>query len=132
MPGIPRRHHFVTKAYLEGFLELGKKHLSCYMRRRSEPFLSMPVNLANIRDFHSLKRPDGSIDTSLEILIEREIESPGIPLIRKLASERSILDYKQRSLVARLGLQSVRVPHERSFMDSNNVDNPLLLYRRNG
>jgi hypothetical protein len=50
MPGIPRRHHFVTKAYLEGFLELGEKHLSCYMRRRSEPFLSMPVNLANIRD----------------------------------------------------------------------------------
>ncbi|MGC2546811.1 MAG: DUF4238 domain-containing protein [Silvibacterium sp.] len=124
MPGIPRRHHFVTKAYLEGFLEPGEKHLSCYMRRRSEPFLSMPVNLANIRDFHSFKRPDGSIDASLESLIEREIESPGIPLIRKLASGKVNLDYKQRSLVARLvGLQSVRVPYERSFMDSNNVDN---------
>lgn len=124
MPGIPRRHHFVTKAYLEGFLEGEKKHLLCYMRRRSEPFLSMPVNLAKIRDFHSFRRPDGSIDTSLETLIEREIESPGIPLIRKLASGKVNIDYKQRSLVARLvGLQSVRVPYERSFMDSNNVDN---------
>ena len=84
----------------------------------------MPVNLANIRDFHSFRRPDSSIDTSLETLIEREIESPGIPLIRKLASGKVNIDYKQRSLVARLvGLQSVRVPYERSFMDSNNVDN---------
>lgn len=124
MPALPRRHHFVTKAYLEGFLEAGEKHLLCYMRRRSEPFLSMPVNLANIRDFHSFRRPDGSIDASLETLIEREIESPGIPLIRKLASGRVNIDYKQRSLVARLvGLQSVRVPYERRFMDSNNVDN---------
>lgn len=55
---------------------------------------------------------------------EREIESPGIPLIRKLASGKVNIDYKQRSAVARLiGLQNVRVPYERSFMDENNVDN---------
>ena len=82
------------------------------------------MKLANIRDFHSFRRRDGSIDTSLETQIEREIESPGIPLLRKLASGKVNFDYQQRLLVARLvALQSVRVPYERSFMDRNNVDN---------
>ena len=123
MPGLPRRHHYLTKAYLDGFLEPDAKQLFCYMRRKSEPFATTPVNLANIRDFHSFKRPDGSIDTSLETQIEREIETPGIPLLRKLALGKVNLDYQQRSLVARLvALQNVRVPYERSFMDQNNID----------
>lgn len=124
MPGLPRRHHYVTKAYLDGFLEPDGKQLFCYMRRKFEPFATTPMKLANIRDFHSFKRPDGSIDTSLETQIEREVETPGIPLLRKLASGKVNLDYRQRSLVARLvALQNVRVPYERSFMDRNNVDN---------
>jgi hypothetical protein len=124
MAGIPRRHHYVTKAYLDGFLEPGANHLFCYGRKRAEPFPNTPVNLANIRDFHSFKRPDGSIDCNLETQIEREIESPGIPLIRRLASGKVNLDHTQRFAVATLiALQSVRVPFERNFMDANNVEN---------
>ena len=124
MSSIPRRHHYVTKAYLEGFLEPGEKHLFCYVRKRTGSFLSTPRDLATIRDFHSFRRLDGTIDSSLETRIEREIESPGIPLVRKLASGKVNIDYKHRSAVARLiGLQNVRVPYERSFMDKNNVDN---------
>jgi len=114
----------VTRAYLDGFLEPDAKQLFCYMRRKSEPFATTPVKLANIRDFHSFKRPDGFVDTSLETKIEREIETPGIPLIRKIAVGKVNLDFQQRSLVARLvALQNVRVPYERSFMDRNNIDN---------
>lgn len=124
MSGIPRRHHYVTKAYLEGFVEPEEIHLFCYGRKRSEPFPNTPQNLANIRDFHSFKRPDGAIDCSLETQIEREIESPGIPIIRKLTSGKVNLGHTQRLALARLiGLQSVCVPYERSFMDANNVDN---------
>lgn len=124
MPGLPRRHHYVTRAYLDGFLEPNAKTLFCYMRRKSEPFAATPANLANIRDFHSVKRADGSIDTTLETRIEREIESPGVPLLRKLASGKTNLDFQQRSRVARLiALQMVRVPYERNFMDQNNIDN---------
>ena len=81
MTSIPRQHHFVTKAYLEGFLEPGEKHLVCYVRKKIGSFLSTPRDLANIRDFHSFRRPEGTIDSSLETRIEREIESPGIPLV---------------------------------------------------
>jgi hypothetical protein len=124
MTPIPRRHHYVTKAYLEGFLEPGENNLCCYTRKRSAPFLSAPTNLANIRDFHSFKRPDGSIDCSLETQIEREIETPGIPIIRMVISGKTNLDFGQRLSLAKLvALQSVRVPFERNFMDSNNVDN---------
>lgn len=110
MPGLPRLHHYVTKSYLDGFLEPDTKQPHCYMRRKSRPFLTTPANLANIRDFHSFKRHDDSIDTSLETQIEREIETPGIPLLRTLASGKVNFD-KQRSFIARLvALQHVRVP----------------------
>lgn len=100
------------------------KHLLCYRRGRSEPCLSIPIDVAKIRDLHSFRRRDSSIDTSLETLIEREIDSPGIPLIRKPASRRVKIDYKQRLLIARLvALQIVRVPYKRDFMDPTNVDN---------
>jgi hypothetical protein len=124
MKGIPRRHHYVTRAYLELFLEPGDKHLYCYGRKRNEPFRNTPENLANIRDFYSFRRPDGGIDCSLETRIEREIETPGIPLIRKLASGKANLSHADRTKVAKLiALQSVRVPYERTFMDANNVSN---------
>lgn len=93
------------------------------MRRKSKPFASKPEKLANIRGFHSYSRPDGYVDVSLETQIERAIESPGIPLIRSLASGKVRLNFEQRLQVARLvALQSVRVPYERLFLDRN-IDN---------
>jgi hypothetical protein len=128
MGTAPRHHHFVTKAYLEGFLEPPAAHLLCYGRKRSAPFRSAPEKLANIRDFHSFRRPDGTIDASLEAYIGREIETPGIPVLRKLAAGRTAIDHIQRLKLAKLvALQSVRVPFERNFMDENNKED-LLSY----
>ena len=124
MSNIPRRHHYVTQAYLESFLEPRQNHLVGYMRKNSASFLRTPRDLANIRNFHSFRRPDGTLDFSLETRIASEIENPGIPLIRKLASGKVNIDHQQRSTVARLiGLQDVRVPYERNFRDKNNLDN---------
>jgi hypothetical protein len=128
MGSIPRRHHYIAASYLEGFLEPGEKHLDCYGRKRSAPFSNAPDKLANIRDYHSFKRPDGTIDCSLEVQIEREIETPGIPVIRKLVAGKTNLDYSERLRLAKLiALQAVRVPYERNFMESNHKQN-LLSY----
>jgi len=118
MTGIPRRHHYVTKSYLEGFLEPGEQTLWCYGRKKMQPFRASPDKLANIRDFHSFRRADGTIDFSLETLIDKEIESPGMPVIRKLTRGKTNLDFSQRWILSRLiALQNVRVPYERDFLD---------------
>jgi hypothetical protein len=128
MAGIPRRHHFVTKAYLDGFLLPGEKHLCCYGRKKFAPFLTAPENLANRHDYYSFKRSDGTIDYSLETQIGTEIESPGIPVIPKLAAGKVNFSHTERTTLAKLiALQSVRVPFERNFMDSNHREN-LLSY----
>jgi hypothetical protein len=126
MAGAPRRHHFVTKAYLDGFLEPEETGLFCYGRKRPKPFITAPVNLAHIRDYHSVKRADGSLDFSLEALIEREFETPGIPVLRRLSAGKASLGLSQRLALASLtALQGVRVPYEREFMDRHNRESLL-------
>src|ERR1035437_5213101 len=73
----------------------GEKHLCCYGRKKSAPFLTASENLANRHDYYSLKAPDGMIDYSLETPIGTEIESPGNPVIQKhqcfhITKERSL------------------------------------------
>jgi Protein of unknown function (DUF4238) len=121
MAGHPRRHHYVTKAYLDGFLEPGEKLLFCYGRKKAKAFRAAPEKLAHIRDYHSFRKEDGTLDFTLEERIEQRIESPGIPIIRMLLEGRTSLDTAQRLRLARLiALQNVRVPYERDFMDQQN------------
>ncbi len=123
MAANSRGHHYVTASYLEGFLAAGDRHLHCYGRHASKCFRSLPVNLARIRDYHSYINPDGSLDDRLEARIARDIESAGIAAIRKLASGNVNLSYPQRLAIAKMiALQSVRVPFERTFVDSFSVN----------
>lgn len=118
MAGPPRRHHYVTKAYLDGFVEPNEGLLFCYGRKKPKAFRALPENLAHIRDYHSFKRDDGTLDFTLETQIDQQIESPGIPIIRTLSEGQTNLDPAQRLGLARfIALQNVRVPYERDFMD---------------
>ena len=118
MPTVSRRHHYVTRAYLEGFLEPTQTKLHCYGRGRSEPFCAAPVNLANIRDYHSFMGADGKPNDALERQIAETVESPGIQIIRKLSTGRNRLVRDERVLLAYLvALQRCRVPYEREFLD---------------
>jgi hypothetical protein len=119
----PRLQHYVTKAYLDGFLEPGQEHLYCYGRKKSEPYRSAPDKLARIRDYYSYKMPDGTQNDSLEHRIEKEVESPGILIIRDLCAEKTRLKWQQREILSRLvGLQKLRVPYEREFMDRHSKE----------
>jgi hypothetical protein len=118
MAAPPRRHHYVTKAYLDGFVEPNERFLFCYGRKKLEAFPATTQNLANKRDYHSFRRKDGTLDFTLETKIEQRIESPGIPIIRMLSEGNTNLNRAQRWRLARLiALQKVRVPYERDFMD---------------
>lgn len=119
MPTRPKQQHYVTRAYLEGFLEAGHEFLFCYGRQRRSPFQSRPRELARERSYYSFRQADGAWNDSLEHEIAERVETPGLEIIRKLSSGNTRLDWPQRDALAMLmALQRFRVPHLRQIIDA--------------
>jgi hypothetical protein len=123
MPQRPKQHHYVTRAYLEGFLEPRCVQLICYGRHRQTPFWRTPQDLATQRNYHSFKRADGTWDDSLELKLQKDVEDPGLEILRLLADGKTRLDWQQRDRLSLLiAVQRFRVPHMRDLMDSHIKD----------
>jgi Protein of unknown function (DUF4238) len=119
MPARPKQQHYVTRAYLEGFLEPGHEFLFCYGRKRRSSFEGRPGQFARQRSYYSVRRPDGTWDDSLERDIELHVERPGLEVIRKLSKGKSRLDWSERNALAMfIALQRFRVPHMRQLLDA--------------
>jgi hypothetical protein len=123
MPSRPKRQHYVTRAYLEGFLE-SAPFLFCYGRQRGKPFQGQPSELAHERSYYSFRRPDGSWDDSLEHRIEQQVEGPGLDAMGVLAAAgHTRLDWSERDALAMLmAVQRFRVPHIREMLDATHAD----------
>jgi hypothetical protein len=123
MPPRPKQHHYVTKAYLDGFLEPGCPQLVCYSRHRQAPFCRTPQDLATQRNYHSFKRADGTWDDSLELKLQKDVEDPGLCVLRLLANGKTRLSWGQRDQMSLLvATQRFRVPHIRRVIDSQNLE----------
>ena len=121
MPARPKQQHFVTKAYLDGFLEPDSTQPYCYGRGRQAAFLRATQDLALQRNYYSSKRRDGSWDDSLEQRIQKDIEDPGIAVLRLLVAGNRRLNWLQRDRLCLLvAVQRFRVPHIRQLIDSEN------------
>jgi Protein of unknown function (DUF4238) len=120
-----KRHHTVTRAYLDGFLESGQKQLYCWARNRAKPFRATPDGLAFERNYHSVKRPDGTWDDFPEQFIANHIEGPGLPVLRRLSEGSTDITWEERSAFALLlSLQQFRVPSFRRVIE--NLNHELL------
>lgn len=109
----PKQHHYVTKAYLEGFLAPLEQHLVCYGRGKG-PFRTSPQEAASQRNYYAVRKADGTWDDSLEELIGNTVENPGLPVIQKLASGHTRLCWDERDRLALLlALQEMRTPAAR-------------------
>jgi hypothetical protein len=123
MPARPKQQHFVTRAYLEAFLEPGQELLFCYGRRRPVAFQARPAGLARVSSYYSVRRPDGTWDDSLEHEIERTVESPGLEVVRTLSASKVELDWAQRDALSLLmAVQRLRVPHLRQILDAAHAE----------
>lgn len=110
----PKQQHYVTRAYLEGFLAKGERFLVCYGRGKG-PFKRQPEDVASQRNYYAVKNADGSWDDSLENLIERFVEAPGLPVLKKLATRKTDLTWEERENLARLiAFQEMRTPAARA------------------
>lgn len=134
MPPRPKQQHYVTRAYLEGFVNPGREFLYCYGRHRQTSFRSRPSQLARERSYYSFRDSNGTWNDSLEHQIEQRIETPGLEVIQALASGDRRLDWSQRDALAMLmAVQRFRVPHLRQIIDAahtNIVDGLLSEYDR--
>ena len=74
----------MTRAYLQGFLAQDEKFLVSYGRGLG-PFRKQPDELAGQRNYYAIKNADGSWDDRLEHTIEQSVESPGLPIVKRLA-----------------------------------------------
>ena len=117
MPPRPKRHHYVTRAYLEGFLEPSHTQLYCWRRHRTEPFRSRPDEIAFERNYYSFRNPDGTWNDRAETFFAERIEAPGLPVLRRLASGNTRLNWDERNTLSLLlALQEFRVPSYRREM----------------
>jgi hypothetical protein len=109
----PKQHHYVTRAYLAGFIKEPSIQLVCYGRGR-KPFLKPPAELGKRRNYYAIRKPDGSWDDSLEDLIGRTVEEPGLQVIKKLTSGKTKIDAAEREALALLvAYQQMRTPAAR-------------------
>jgi hypothetical protein len=106
----PKQQHYVTKAYLDGFLAPSANQLVCYARN-GKMFPRRTQDIAKERNFYAFKNEKGEWDDSLEKLIERTVEGPGLPVLQKLAKGNTRLNWDERTALALLvAFQEVRTP----------------------
>jgi hypothetical protein len=106
----PKQQHYVTKAYLDGFLTPGANQLVCYARN-GKMFPRRTQDIAKERNFYAFKNEKGEWDDSLEEIIGRAIETPGLPVLQKLAKGNTRLNWDERAALALLvAFQEVRTP----------------------
>ena len=111
----PKQQHYVTRAYLEGFLRTSEQHLVCYGRGGNRgPFKRSPEDLASQRNYYAVKKEDGTWDDSIEKLLDETVEAPGLPVIQKLAGEETRLSWNERKYISLLiAVQEMRTPSAR-------------------
>ena len=106
----PKQQHYVTKAYLDGFLAPGANQLVCYARN-GKMFPRRTQDIAKERNFYAFKNEKGDWDDSLEKIIDHTVEAPGLPVLQKLAKGNTRLDRNERTALALLvAFQEVRTP----------------------
>lgn len=116
------KHHFVSRFYLEGFVDPDNSpYLWLYDKDRRS------ISKASSRDagcrtlFYAFPKQDGTTDTNtLEDLLQ-EYESHVAPIFLKIESHGQLTNEERSALSAFLGLTLARVPNFRSMIEMNHA-----------
>lgn len=112
MTNRPKSQHFLAQSYLRGFATgSGRKTiLYAYERKKTTPLRQHPSKVARQANYYSVRKPDGSIDDSVEHFLSR-VEAEAIPVLRSLASQTMQPGWAERERLAFfIALQELRVP----------------------
>ena len=95
-----KKQHYVTKAYLDGFLEPGEEHLFCWRRHKNAGFRKIPAEVAFHKNYYSFKRTDGTWNDSAETFFANKVENPGLEILKKLVAGDTRLKWEERNALA--------------------------------
>jgi len=126
--GRPKQQHYVTRSYLDGFLAPGEDQLVCYARN-GKIFPRGTRDIAKERNFYAFKKEGGEWDDSLEEMIERTVESPGLPVLKQLSNGQTRLKWSERTSLALLvAFQEMRTPASRQrAIDASRIMSEKIL-----
>jgi Protein of unknown function (DUF4238) len=80
-----RRHHYPPKSYLIGFCDEPRR-LYLYDALKGEVYRSSPKDAFVQANYNTVPTADGGFDhNSIEDLLEKEIETPGVAALRRYA-----------------------------------------------
>jgi hypothetical protein len=112
------QHHYVTRAYLEGFSLPNGEPLYVYVRNRTPYFRGQPDKIARIHNYYTLQRGDGIFDNRLEEVLQAAVEDPGVDVIRRLnAGHYDIAEDDRGQLALFIAIQEYLVPWMRENME---------------
>jgi Protein of unknown function (DUF4238) len=122
---VPRRQHTVPRLYLRAFADRDQ----VVMRRRGATGDEVR-NIAKVaftRDFYGFA-VDGVRDVTVETWLERNVEAPGAPALRRiLDGQWPPLDADRRAIASFAAFQLLRTPLVRAFMHQiDRTTAPLL------
>jgi Protein of unknown function (DUF4238) len=113
----PEDQHYVPAGYLRSFCPDGERALHVRRRRGNEWFRKKPENIATRKNFYSVLKADGTFDDTIEHLLARGIETPGLAALWQLKEGMVIPSwYTRESIATFLAVQYVRIPDIRDNM----------------
>lgn len=110
--GEARKHHFISRCYLQGFTHNGAKNSKLFVVSldKSRTFECVPSNVAHVRDFNRLEGfPIGALDNALG-----QFEGLACGALREIERSRSIPSHENWNYVMNMAaLFAVRHPTQR-------------------
>lgn len=114
----PKRHHYLSKSYLEGFTN-DENLLWVYDRDQNEYRKQSPLNTAVESEYYTVKDDTGAKDSSVEKFLAL-IDDKGVNAIRKINNGETLTYEEEQYLALFISFLHTRVPaFDESIKETN-------------
>lgn len=115
MSSIKKRHHFVSRFYLKGFVDpRNVPYIWIYEKGCNEVRKASSKDIAVIEDFYSFRKIDGTKNIDSFENFFQILEENAAPSIKKILKEEKITNEERSHLSTFIALQFLRVPSFRN------------------
>lgn len=105
----PRRHHIVSRFYLDGFCAENSEALAVYDRVRNMYRAQRPAEVAHRRDYYAYENEQGELVFDIEVALG-EVETAASSAIAMVDNDEELADDDKISLATYTAFQFTRTP----------------------
>ena len=116
--GQKKRHHFLPKFYLKGFIDPHNPPF-IWLYEKGEPLIQKrsPINIAVRKHYHSFVTTAGERDSETVENIFADMEDKAAPVIRKIKNEETLNEQDRKQFARFLAFMMTRVPKFRNDVE---------------